>query len=348
MSKRKDHRIILQRIRSRAFERRIRKCRGLNLNKRPILNTKGDTTNHIEIQAPSDFRLIENTQACLHFFRELRSPESIMNWGHTHVVKMTLTQVTKIDYGTISVLTAISNELKHQKITLLGNFPQDKMCRQFIIDSGFLNHMYDSHNRPFPKSEQSDLIFFETSSSEILSGEDNKKISQLVKKVVHRLTNEERHCPPIKSIILEICGNSLEWSGAQKKQWLLGVKYEEDKVLFTVTDVGQGILKTLYRKFSKKLFDGLKSDTQILMGAFDKKYDSATKEANRNKGLPSIKAAFLDGRINNLKVITNNVVLHFDDRKENKTFERGSARFKGTFYQWEMNENCINAINKNK
>lgn len=56
----------------------------------------------------------------------------------------------------------------------------------------------------------------------------------------------------VKTIILEICGNSIEWSGTDNKQWLLGVKYESDRVIFTVTDVGKGILETLYRKFGKK------------------------------------------------------------------------------------------------
>jgi len=167
-----------------------------------------------------------------------------------------------------------------------------------------------------------------------------------VKRVVNHLTEKEEHCLSVKTIILEICGNSIEWSGTDNKQWLLGVKYESHKVIFTVTDVGKGILKTLYRRYNKKIYDFFKNktDCEILSGAFEKKYGSATQKVNRNKGLPSIKANYDEGNILNLKVLTNNVILHFEDSSQSKTFTKGSPWFKGTFYQWEMTNNCINKI----
>ncbi|MCB0397448.1 MAG: hypothetical protein KDD36_12375 [Flavobacteriales bacterium] len=66
----------------------------------------------------------------------------------------------------------------------------------------------------------------------------------------------------------QTCGNQ---SGTESKQWLLGVRYEDGKAVFTVTDVGKGILDTLHRRFSKKLFETFTSSDRILMGAFDKK-----------------------------------------------------------------------------
>ena len=225
------------------------------------------------------------------------------------------------------------------------DFPVDVDCKKFMIDSGFLNHMVDEKGKPFPKAEKSDLIFFEKGSG-VLSDEDNRKISLLVKNVVNHLTGEMRYCLAVKTIILEICGNSIEWSGTDSKQWLLGVKYETGKVVFTVTDVGRGILDTLNRKFQLVLKDifTIKSPDGILKGAFDKKYGSSAQEINRNKGLPAVKAHFEQATINFLKVITNNVILHFDNDLLSKTFEKGSPRFKGTFYQWEMTNDCINKI----
>lgn len=184
------------------------------------------------------------------------------------------------------------------------------------------------------------MIFFEKGSGR-LTENDSRKISLLVKNVVNHLTGHERHCLPMRTIILEICGNSIEWSGTQSKQWLLGVKYEENEVIFTVTDVGKGILDTLYRKFSKKLFEVFKSDDKILQGAFDKRYGSSTQEENRNKGLPAVKANFQKGTINNLKVLTNNVILHFDNDDNSRTFSFNQPRFKGTFYQWSMTNECL-------
>lgn len=178
-----------------------------------------------------------------------------------------------------------------------------------------------------------------------MSSKDNMKITELVKQVIAHLTGEERNCQPVKTIILEICGNSIEWSGTANKQWLLGAKYEPDGVIFTVTDVGKGILETLNRKFKFKMTEAFTPPHDILMRAFEQKYGSNTQEINRNKGLPSVKLNFQNGTIEKLKVLTNNVILHFDQTSSSKTFRQGSARFKGTFYQWTMNRECINKIN---
>jgi hypothetical protein len=241
------------------------------------------------------------------------------------------------------VLTAINDEFRFKNIILNTILPLNAELRQFMIESGYLNHLFDEKGNPFQKAEKSELIFFEKGCG-ILSEEDNRKISQLVNNVVFHLTGEHKHCLSTKTIILEICGNSIEWSGTDNKQWLLGVKYEVDSVLFTVTDIGKGILATLYRRFSRKFFETFKSNDDILKGAFDKKYGSTAKEINRNKGLPAVKTNYTMGTIKNLKVLTNNVILHFDNESLTRTFDKGSSRFKGTFYQWEINKECLSKL----
>lgn len=297
------------------------------------------------IQAPVDFRLIENTEKCLEFFRKIRNEDNVNTINHRKFIIMSLSNVELIDYGTISVLTAISDDLEDKKIIMRGNFPINKDARKFIEDSGFLDHMVTEKNKPFPKAEKSDLIFFEKGKG-VLSVEDNRRITSMIKNVINFLTGEQKKCLPVKTILLEICGNSIEWADTSNKQWVFGVKYETDKVIFTVTDVGKGILQTLHKKFGLKIVDFITktSDHKILLGAFNQKYGSNTQEVNRNKGLPSVKANFESGVINNLKVLTNNVILHFDNESLTRTLKKGTARFKGTIYQWEMTKECLSKI----
>jgi hypothetical protein len=243
------------------------------------------------VEAPKDLRLLENTNACLSFFRDLRSEDHRSQIGRLRFVIMSLKDVEEIDYGTISILTALNDELGFKRILLKTILPDREECKQFMIDSGYLNNLVDDEGRPFPKVEQSDFIFFEKGQG-TLSDADNRKISQLVRNVVNHLTGVAKHCLPVKTIILEICGNSIEWSGTDSQQWLLGVRYDGDKVTFTVTDVGRGILETLYRRFTRNFFDPFRSNDAILKRAFDKKYDSSSQEVNRNKGLPAVKANF--------------------------------------------------------
>lgn len=295
------------------------------------------------VVAQSDLRLIENTEKCIAVFRDIRSDDSLSNIRGTKFIILDLKNVTQIDYGTISVLTAIGDDLKFKKTILRTILPENINCNNFMIESGYLNNQFDDGGKPFQKTQKSELIFFEKGSG-VLSEQDNIKISLLVKAVVNHLTGESRYCLAVKTIILEICGNSIEWSGTDSKQWLLGVKYDEGKVVFTVTDVGKGILDTLHRRFSKQVFETFKSMDEILKGAFNKKYGSTSQEINRNKGLPAVKSHWEQGTINYLKVLTNNVILHFDNDSLSKTFSMGSPRFKGTFYQWEMTKDCINKI----
>ncbi len=332
------------------IERRLRKKRIVseqakrNKNPKRKKKTKHQTYDiKLPVIAPSDLRLIKNLDGCLEFFRDLRSDDYISRRGQLKFVVMSLKEVTEIDYGTISVLTSLNDELGYNNILLRTILPENEDCKKFMIDSGYLNNLVDDYGKPFPKAEKSELIFFEKGTG-FLSDEDSKKISLIVKNVVGHITGTPKYCQPIKTIILEICGNSIEWSGTDNKQWLLGIKYETDKVIFTVTDVGRGILETLYRKFTRKFFDIFKSSDEILKGAFDKKYGSTTQEENRNKGLPAVKANFNQGKIQRLKVITNNVILHFDDDDQSREFKKGSPRFKGTFYQWEMTNDCLTTI----
>jgi hypothetical protein len=308
-------------------------------------NRKQSFNNVLPIIAPSDFRLFSNTAACLLFFRSIRDPENVNHIRNIRFIRISLLNVEEIDYGTISALTAISDDLKFKGITLQGNFPKNADCRKFIIDSGFLNHMYDGKNHRFPKAEKSDLIFFEKGCGS-LSTEDNKKISQLIKNVIFHIAGESKYCPPIKTVLLEICGNSIEHASTENKQWLLGVKYEVGKVIFTVTDVGKGILETLHRKFGRQFTDFFKnrSNLDILVRAFEQKYGSSTLEANRNKGLPAVKANSESGIIQSLRVLTNNVILDFNDNNFSKTFASGAPRFRGTIYQWELTKDCIDKI----
>ena len=86
--------------------------------------------------------------------------------------------------------------------------------------------------------------------------------------------------------------------------------------------------------------DLIYSDVEILQNAFVKKYGSSTQEINRNKGLPAIKKGFDDGLLKDLKVLTNNVILHFDNDKKSLSFikQRG---FDGTLYRWSITKESL-------
>jgi len=299
-----------------------------------------------KIDAPPDFRLFENPIGCLTFFRDIRKQKNFSRIRNLKFIEIDLSNVTEIDYGTISILTAISDDLKYKNIILKGNFPNNKTCKQKLESSGFLEHMVNEKGNRFKKVSKSKLIFFEKGTGK-LTTKDSIRISEFIKDIVGHLTGEKAHSQNLKTLLLEICGNSIEWSKTNKQQWLLGAKFKKDRVIITVTDVGQGILKTLHRKFDNKLIDFIKfkSDLDILIGAFNKKYGSTSKDVNRNKGLPSIKYNLEQNKIENVKVVTNNVILQLNNKNKSLNLGKGSPRFKGTFFEMEFNKNNIIKIN---
>lgn len=250
--------------------------------------------------------------------------------------------VQQIDYASISILKAITDDLAEKGIDINGIFPQNEDCKKFMTDSGFLHNMQDENGQPFPPAPKSDMIFFAKGSGKLME-KDIGKIGQTVHQVIEHLTGKPQRGYAIIRILLEICGNAIEWAGPDNKQWLLGIKYEEEKVIFTLTDIGKGILETLHRKFSKKFTDTFLflPRHNILKGAFIQKYGSSSQEANRNKGLPDVKRGFDAGVLLKLKVITNNVILHFDNDHHSRTFRRKRITLHGTCYQWEMTVDCL-------
>ena len=80
--------------------------------------------------------------------------------------------------------------------------------------------------------------------------------------------------------IQEMCANSIEHANSdkRKKNWLFAVYYDVDKVIFTMTDIGEGILSTLKKKAVQLFQDAIsfKDEVLTLDGIFDKKYQSST------------------------------------------------------------------------
>ena len=163
---------ILQGIRYRAWIREKRKSSKYHYPTKQSNTPQSSIFNFVNkpaINAPKDFRLIENTQECLTFFRDVRETKNVHYTRGLSYIKISLANTEYIDYGAISVLSAISDDLKYQNITLQGVFPENEQCKQFMVESGFLNYMVDENNRPFKKAEKSELIFFEKGQMSLVS-----------------------------------------------------------------------------------------------------------------------------------------------------------------------------------
>ena len=317
----------------RKFKNRLYR-KGLSIHRR--------WENHNPIPAPSDFRFVDNTEECLDFFRKIRDKKNHYYNEGNYFVALELKKVQQIDYCSVSVLKALLMDFKPQNIFVQGNSPENRECFNFLKTSGYYDGLLSLTNKTFHEKGDSDRMVF-TQGSGMLSDAEDFEVVMLLKKIRRHLTGQDGHCPQLRTIILEICGNSIEHSDSFKRQWTFGVKYEKNKVIITLIDTGKGILKTLYKRLGRKFTDFVaKTNTEVLDGAFNKKYESRTLDQNRNKGLPVIKMRFMEGYIKNLVVITNNVILNFEDMKKSQYFSHGFG-FDGTIFKIELDKSCFNA-----
>lgn len=285
------------------------------------------------IYAPEKMELFKNTSECVQVYQKLLNRENYAKVSKRLVATLSLENVVMIDYGMICILLAVLDNFNSEKIVFQIKQPKNRTVRDYIKDSGMLNDMYDQHGRKFPASAKSKHLFFSKGSGK-LEHAQNMELSRTVRSVVDHLTGKPGHFAKLRTILLEICGNAIEWSGGKKK-WLLGVKYARNKVIITVTDLGYGVLQTLYRDFGDKITELNLTRDQVLQRAFEKKYNSKSTDINRNKGLPYVKRCHDQNIISQLKVLTNQVLLDFDEPSNNQNLVNYRS-FSGTIYRWEI------------
>ena len=284
--------------------------------------------------APSRFSLLEYPEDVIGFINKI---ENLLSENvRVKSIMFELHDITSIVIGAVCLLLSKLNELSRKRIQNWGTLPKDQKCRKFIEESGFLDRMRDmSSGSPFSRKNKNLIL------NRGFDKTDNAATAKEIRKAVEHITGKQGYFKPIYSIAQEICANSVEHANEKiyKKNWLFSSSYLNDEVVFTMTDIGDGILKTLKRKLMKQIQDGLfKDSVDVLVNAFEKQYESRTQDPNRNKGLPKIYKVSSEKYIKNLIVVTNNVFLDFDNPEKSKMLRN---TFKGTFYYWILNKECI-------
>lgn len=296
------------------------------------------------VNAPSKLSVLSDVKGCVRFFTNIRQ-QALAVFGHSGMKSVTLNiaEITEIDLPTTMVLNALGRELGGQSINLNGNFPDDEQCRDFFEKTGFLNDKVNGQGLKFNKSEKTDYFTFNKGQGKLRT-EDTIRICKIVRHACEHVGRDDFY-DDVVSIIKEIAGNSIEWSQSFRDQWTLGVMFEDERVTFSILDLGRGILDTIYRKFFKKLKGLFNNDIEFLTDVFDKQYSSSSREVNRYKGLPSIKKAYVEGKIQNLCVMTNSVLMVFDRPISSIQFSTSRKSFNGTLYFWEIKKQKNEVIN---
>ena len=284
----------------------------------------------LEKSLPPVFSFKEDKESVLKFLNEafdyykaLRSKIQEKRYNYD------LTGVTSIDITAICLLLSLINKINANGIGSRGNTPSNDEAREIMLNSGFFDIMQSAF-KPLKTKKYNNQLYI-VGSKRV----DNKRIGQSVKEAVGYLTGTERHFQPIYTMLIEICSNSVEHANKKEKDknWVVSVSYEPDRVNFIVVDTGEGILRTIHRKFPEWFIDTIfREDGKVLEDLLNKEYQSRTQEINRHKGLPKIKENFEAGFVDDMKILTNNVWYDM----ASKTYEKTKNEYFGVLYSWSF------------
>lgn len=291
----------------------------------------------IPFMAPAEFNMTSHPEHVIDYINHVN--QIVKEKANRCRVFFDLHNIVSTDNGAIGMLLGLINSLSRKHVHSFGNSPRTEEASSIFLNSGFFEHVKLLQGK---KSKSIDSFIIQNGSYKTNSAAIGKEI----RNISEFLTGQKKSYQPLYSLIGEMISNSIEHANLHKKDknWFLSVHYDSNRVVVMVSDIGKGIMATLKKKFSQKLKDTLTntSDVKTLHNLFCGKYQSSTFEPNRNKGLPLIKESYDNNFISNLVVITNNVLLDFN----NQTSRELNSNFLGTFYSWEVTNNNIETWKK--
>lgn len=336
--KRQNHKRHLRTLKSKSKKRR-KETGATNFRQNVISSFIPQTairkTEYLNV--PVNFSLKVDLENVVRFIQKLKSYTKLNSVFKA--IELNLQDLVRIDTAAISLLLSSIKELGIYNINVIGNLPDNIGCQEFMISSGFMEHMNFMNESLKSRIKQSNP---HDKNMMIMNGKEHtnhRDIGKIINQSIEKLTGKPSHYKPLYGVIGEMNINSLEHAYKRSKHWVFAVRYDEknDKINFTFTDNGFGINNTLRKNFSMRTFEllGLKSEVDIVEGMFREEYSSRfKKQFNRNKGLPAIRNLQMEKKVDNLIVLTNNTYIDFE--KNIKINLKSS--FSGTFYYWELSK----------
>ena len=286
--------------------------------------------------APDDFSIIDNCEKVIGFINGLRK-----DYHNKRKVFVNMRQVTKVTNESLCLLLSNMMLFRDSRIDFNGNFPADGKASRVVMESGFLEQLYNKRGRNSINKVNSPIYTHSAYKS-------NADIADaIILSCSKFLWNEECNCSGVYNAFIELMANTIEHADeieGKQKWWVTATKDEEnEKVTFSFVDYGRGIIKTLTnadQKRHKTIVEKLLAKwtgneamllKEVMEGALTLSEKDGTHYGN---GLNSIYQDMEDGQLDNVVIISNNIFADVKNGKYNKMNES----FPGTFICWEINK----------
>lgn len=282
---------------------------------------------------PETFSIHMNREDTLKFISKIKR---LLHKTKKQNIFISFSKCCHLTNEAIALLISAIGDLKVKKIKVSGNYPRDKRTKNRLEQSGFFNFV-DGLVQPENRVSENTIV------TQGIHTVDSEAVAPLVLKAMKTVFGERSRNPKVQGLLVELMANSVNHAfknrSSSYSKWYLSIYTDEkrNKVSFTFIDNGQGIIKTLKRKFIE-IITTFTSNTsnEVLKAAFEGRFGSQTLDKNRGRGLPNIKKCFSENYISNLIVISNDICFEFKTEKGEKL----KTAFDGTFYHWDLDLNC--------
>ncbi len=284
----------------------------------------------INLQAPINFSLIENTNEVLDYIENARKILASNN-----SVKFDISDINNLTPDTIPVLLSHIRDVGFNNFMQIhGNAPKAEKFNKLFTESGFYKHVRS-------------LSKFQISDNNLMHNESNFKVKpdiagQIINLLITNSDYTEEYLEPIYNIFIELMSNTHHHADLEKygtsKWWLyLFINHDNRRISISFMDLGVGIFKSvIVQSYLQRLglMFGVVDNSYLVDDLLNGNIQSRIEFDNeiRGKGIPQIvNYAKLDC-FDKFYLITNDIKI---DLKLN-SFVKLSSDLKGTFYHIEL------------
>ena len=301
-----------------------------------IANDYNPQNNSFTFSAPLVFSFVQNASETSKFFNKLlRFIVDKRNFGRS--IYIDISKITDLTIDALMYLLAILNNLNNRylgKYSFAGNSPNDAAIRKRFNDSGFFR--YVKRKRSFPLQRDKDNI-------QIVTGTLNDPlVAKSMSDYVCRVASiDKKDCQFLYVMMNELMSNTNKHAydiheTILDPHWYCFAEYDNDNTIaFTFMDTGEGIPSTVQKNFGERVdLLKLKGDDKYVISALNGDFRTATKEPFRGKGLPKLRSFCSQGKIHNMRIVTNEANVTVD--KDRFFSVDISPALRGTLYYWEI------------
>lgn len=268
------------------------------------------------VVAPTNYSLIDNADEMLEMFIHL-------NGALARGSRIRL-DMSKIERLTMDAILYTLSRLQYYEnlndgIQVQGSFPADRVCRDLLLDSGFLKYFASSI------SKKPDVNTLSIEDGEIVDNQIAYSVVKFAELHLGDLGHEARNS--LYRILIECMKNTRQHAYEPKTfapKWYMIARHDPVTHLlsFAFLDSGLGIATTAKKRYKEKVHEiiaGLAlgqingpEDTPIIESALRGEFRSSTGEPHRGNGLPQLDLIDREKVIQNLVIVSNKGYVGYD------------------------------------